>query len=711
VSFEVVVKDAFLKDFMAVPQSTQNGITRCIGRLEQDPFRAPNVKRVFKQQYENVYRVRLGDYRLIYAVGNRVISLLAVGRRGDIYRRYLGDSEVLMTAQEAKAARPKVLQTTPFDQHRSWYPSGTEESWAPEDRPEIDDQHRAQDGPFAELLDHWRIPHDQRRLILRCSSLQEILELDLPEETIKVVQHWYNPPTLQQLDEQPDFSLENVTDLERFRDGTLTRFLLKLSPEQERVAARSLQGPALVKGGPGTGKSLVALYRVKNLLDPKQYKLFEPLPRILFLTYGKSLMNASKQLLSELIPDRLDQVVVTNLDPLVRQIVLSTETDFTPLHDLASYVQEAKDNVLTAHEEKASTAWFTLADLRANYLVEEIEWVVEGRRIRSLEQYLQTERIGRIVPFGQALRTLVWEVYQETLRLSAEKGRSWEYYRGLALDALQEQRVKIAQYDVVIVDEAQDLSPVSLALCAELCKSPRGLFFTADANQSIYNRGFSWSKVHEFLDFRGRSTILHHNYRSTKQIAAACRGFLGASELDAETLVTSSVHQGPKPQVFVTRSCQEQYEKIAEFLENSAHGLRLPVWTGTVLTLSNKQASDVAAALSNLGLRAKHVKGDELHLKEKVVKVMTLHTSKGLEFPTVVIAHVEKDSFPGLKADLTDQGEIREFEECRRKLLFVGASRAMRRLALFANGQDLSPFVHALSRVDWDFNTISFDIV
>jgi len=100
-----------------------------------------------------------------------------------------------------------------------------------------------------------------------------------------------------------------------------------------------------------------------------------------------------------------------------------------------------------------------------------------------------------------------------------------------------------------------------------------------------------------------------------------------------------------------------------------------------------------------------------LHLKEKVVKVMTLHTSKGLEFPTVVIAHVEKDSFPGLKADLTDQGEIREFEECRRKLLFVGASRAMRRLALFANGQDLSPFVHALSRVDWDFNTISFDIV
>lgn len=45
-SFEVVLKDAFLKDFMAVPQSTQNGITRSLNALKLDPFRAPNVKRV-----------------------------------------------------------------------------------------------------------------------------------------------------------------------------------------------------------------------------------------------------------------------------------------------------------------------------------------------------------------------------------------------------------------------------------------------------------------------------------------------------------------------------------------------------------------------------------------------------------------------------------------------------------------------------------------
>lgn len=122
-----------------------------------------------------------------------------------------------------------------------------------------------------------------------------------------------------------------------------------------------------------------------------------------------------------------------------------------------------------------------------------------------------------------------------------------------------------------------------------------------------------------------------------------------------------------------------------------------------MLVLSNKHALKVAEALNELGIAARHAKGEELHLKEKVVKVMTLHTSKGLEFPTVAIAHVEKDSFPGIKEDLTDQGEIREFEDCKRKLLFVGSSRAMRRLALFTNAGGASPFLADLSREGWDF--------
>lgn len=702
-SFEIVVKDSFLKDFMAVPHSTQSAATRSVGLIQQDPFRAPNVKKIMKHLYTNVYRVRLGDYRLVYAVGDRIISLLAIGRRGEIYKRHLGDAVIAVTGDHVQAAAPqpapKQFATTPFDGQRAWYPEGSDADFQPaaeEPGP------RAEGGAFEELLKRWGIPEQERRLILGCRDLGEILKLDLPESTLNAVQHWFNPPTLQQLEEQPDFNLPSVTDLDRFRDGTLTRFLLKLSPEQEKVAARSLQGPALVKGGPGTGKSLVALYRIRNLMDPQQYKLFEPLPRVLFLTFGRSLMNASQQLLEELIPESLDQVMVTNLDSLVRSIVLESGCQFTPLMDLDKHVEEARTNVLEAREKDAGSAWFALLDLRPGYLVEEIEWVINGWRIQTLEEYLEVERVGRGIPFSKPLRRLVWEVYQETLRLTADKGRSWEHYRSLALDLLQTKAVAVAKYDVVIVDEAQDLSPVSLAVCAELCKTPQGLFFTADANQSIYNRGFAWSRVHDFLDFRGRSTILKHNYRSTKQIALACRELLQGSQADAETTETIPVHEGPKPKLCLSTSSQQQYALIAEFLRESARALRLPVWTGTVLTYSNRRAGEVAKALVELGIEAKHVTGKDLHLKEKVVKVMTLHSSKGLEFPIVAVAHVEEDYFPGLLPGMTDPGEIAEHEANRRKLLFVGCSRAMRRLAMFANSSQASPYLHELSGDCWE---------
>ena len=48
-------------------------------------------------------------------------------------------------------------------------------------------------------------------------------------------------------------------------------------------------------------------------------------------------------------------------------------------------------------------------------------------------------------------------------------------------------------YDYVFIDEAQDLTPVQLRLCSKLVKNGN-IFLTADSNQSIYGRSFSYSK-------------------------------------------------------------------------------------------------------------------------------------------------------------------------------------------------------------------------
>ena len=66
---------------------------------------------------------------------------------------------------------------------------------------------------------------------------------------------------------------------------------------------------------------------------------------------------------------------------------------------------------------------------------------------------------------------------------------------------------------------------------------------------------------------------------------------------------------------------------------------------------------------------------DSLDRDADCVVMMTIHSAKGLEFPTVFLVGAEEGIFPGLKAI----GEQEEMEE-ERRLCYVAITRAMRRL-------------------------------
>jgi DNA helicase-2/ATP-dependent DNA helicase PcrA len=64
-----------------------------------------------------------------------------------------------------------------------------------------------------------------------------------------------------------------------------------------------------------------------------------------------------------------------------------------------------------------------------------------------------------------------------------------------------------------------------------------------------------------------------------------------------------------------------------------------------------------------------------------VVTLMTLHTAKGLEFPTVFVTGMEEQIFPHFRALEKEQDDISELEE-ERRLAYVGLTRARERLYL-----------------------------
>ncbi len=84
-AYSIEITSSALKSLRAIPRDAQVRIRRAIDRLAEDPFPA-NVKKMAGE--EHTYRLRIGDYRVVYEIHDRrlVILILRVGHRKDVYR-------------------------------------------------------------------------------------------------------------------------------------------------------------------------------------------------------------------------------------------------------------------------------------------------------------------------------------------------------------------------------------------------------------------------------------------------------------------------------------------------------------------------------------------------------------------------------------------------------------------------------------------------
>jgi superfamily I DNA/RNA helicase len=94
------------------------------------------------------------------------------------------------------------------------------------------------------------------------------------------------------------------------------------------------------------------------------------------------------------------------------------------------------------------------------------------------------------------------------------------------------------------------------------------------------------------------------------------------------------------------------------------------------------------------------VKGSTFNLDDNKIKVMTIHSAKGLEFPFVAVARVDYGLIPMIwDVKDTEDKESRIVDE--RRLLSVGLSRAMRRLAVLYSRNKPSQFIKEINKSLW----------
>ena len=84
--YTISIKPSALKEINKLPTPTIKKIGKAIDGLSKNP-RPDGVKKL-KGSDEELYRIRIGDYRIVYSIEDeiKIIDILKVGHRKDIYK-------------------------------------------------------------------------------------------------------------------------------------------------------------------------------------------------------------------------------------------------------------------------------------------------------------------------------------------------------------------------------------------------------------------------------------------------------------------------------------------------------------------------------------------------------------------------------------------------------------------------------------------------
>ncbi len=688
--WRITQKPDFYKSLLAVPPKEMHQIIEKVNLLAQDPTPDAKVKKQLKYMHGRLHRIRSGDYRIFYTFEYPYISILALRRRDDdTYDEDL-DAEFLGGLDPEFGDATRAAQP-------DW-----ERILAPKE-----EKRRLPEPITEELLTNPRVPKECYARLLSIQTEEDLLDCPgVPEDfLLKIDEYMFERPLVQVL-QQPDYLLNDINDLLRYKEGELIGFLLKLSPEQEKYVNWGMKGsgPTLLKGGPGTGKSTVALYRVRSIVQELRKQGRDEF-RILFTTYTNALIKLSEQLLQQLLDDDIRYVEVTTADKIVMRLLGQLGRPLKPVghYEVSNLLQQAvkmarfDGNALQQQAQRQA-----IERLSIDYLQQEINQVIVSRQVNSLEEYLTAPRPGRKVRLNATQRQAIWRVHETLKHLLEPQGReTWHQARARAEQYVAQGFVG-QRYDAVVIDEAQDLDPSVIRILVRLCDQPNRIFVTADANQSIYGSGFNWTDVHESLRFQGRTSVLHANYRSTREIGEAAQSYLAGGVFDDEQVERDYINSGPMPVMRIIYSGGEEIQLLSRFLPAAAHDCRLGIGACAILCPTAKVGNSIAAELTQRGIDATFMTGQELDLARPGIKVLTLNSAKGLEFPVVALAGFSHSSwYAHVPSNIVGE-EREEYLANERRTMFVGMTRAMRALLVAVPGNTRSPLMQGFDATLWN---------
>lgn len=293
------------------------------------------------------------------------------------------------------------------------------------------------------------------------------------------------------------------------------------------------------------------------------------------------------------------------------------------------------------------------------------------------------------------------------------------YYVELAAIVQRALDVKLmpgGQYLALLIDEAHDFEDAWLAMAARLVSpATDSLLVMYDEAQSIYQktrRKFNFASVG--IKAQGRTSTLKMNYRNTAEVLALAMQCASGILLEDKkapqpqpaqpsnindndngsinddfiqwVMPSTAGRHGPMPVLLQAKGAQQEALQIAQSLVAACAGGASPGEIA-VLCRSKRQMDAIEIALRQHGVPCQSMNTPgfaSFDWPHPSVKIITLHSVKGLEFRVVCIAGLDVMPMGGEPMD----------DELR--LLYVGMTRATHALLLSCAGP--SPMVQRVQQ-------------
>ena len=671
------------------------------------------------------YRVNK-DWRLItYKWTDNEIILLLAGKHDDAYRQA---ENLRLEWTKGKSALPTVKEEEPVvirvKPKKVPVTETLPEEPIEEPKPTILDDAT----PFAEYtkeqLLKLGVPKEQVDRV-RGATYKEIVAADFVEvevgctlidlaegkttyerEIDRIETERKRPPVEKVLNKHPEMREHYFVLTDENRDAFLGGFLENWQvfrhPTQTKAVETDANGPVLVSGPAGTGKSVVAFHRVKWLLRQKGFEG----KRVLFITYTKTLTQYAEAMLAKLCTkEELERVDVKTFDAFLRDTWTRGKTcrtgrlGYGQNRDGETWLPEVLEDVVAEYAEEGFGARKTRTRefLRREYLD-----IIQEYDIRDVEAYKQVVRPRLYGNLSDEMREQLWPVFEEMNDCLGQLGRYKSQPRVVALNRLTQELTApgpnadkaylLGRYGAVVVDEAQDFGASEYRFLAALTGNTYDhpqptLYLAGDGHQRIYGRIGAFNRCN--INVKGnRSIKLRVCYRSTGAIREFAEKLLKGAEVkgfdgEFETFGGESLEQGEPPEERYVSNYTAENDAIAEAIQTWRGKASKNYGNYAVLLRGNKhKLYAVTKALEERGIPAALVTSEEeLDLKDGKVKVMTMHRVKGLQFIGVVLVLDDWPTIPK-SIDSSDTDAIEEQMVTERQLLYMAAMRAQRFLLL-----------------------------